>query len=125
MERVIDKRLSTSIIILTSLWMMVSCVYNLSDRLPFSEAFWWALEKVNDRIYMIGLLSIASLAFTDIRIKLFSIAAIIYVVFRCYLELIYISNPYENTDVMFSIAGLYCICVFIIMLIFTYVRSSR
>ena len=125
MERVIDKRLSTSIIICTSVWMMISVVYNLSDKLPFSDTFWWIVEKINDRVFMIALLSITALAFTDIRIRLFAMASIIYVVFRCYLELIYIINPYENTDVMFSVAGIYCICVFIIMLVFVYVRSRR
>lgn len=125
MERVIDKRLSTSIIIFTSLWMMISVVYNLSDKLPFSATFWWIAEKMNDRLYMIALLSITSLAFTDIRIRLFAIASIIYTVFRCYLELIYIINPYEDASALFAVAGIYCICVFIVMLIFVYVRSSR
>lgn len=125
MERVIDKRLSTSIIVFTSVWMMVSVVYNLSDKLPFSDTFWWIVEKINDRVFMIALLSIASLAFTDIRVRLFAIASIIYVIFRCYLELIYIINPYENIDVMFSIAGMYCICVFMIMIICVYVSSLR
>lgn len=105
--------------------MMVSIVYNLSDKLPFSDTFWWIVEKINDRVFMIALLSIASLAFTDIRVRLFAIASIIYVIFRCYLELIYIINPYENIDVMFSIAGIYCICVFMIMIICVYVRSRR
>lgn len=124
----IDKRASMAVFIATSLWLLGSITYSMSDKLGFggSESFWWVFDKVNDRLFSVALLSIASFCFTYILTRLFCYAAILYVIIRCIIEVVYIYHPFDNYDVYWALTGIYCI--FILMsysIMAIYDRSSR
>ena len=126
MEVAIDNRIKLGVLIGTALWMMGAVIYGLGDFLPFgSELDWWAFDKINDRIYIIVLLSVASFAFTNTLTRLYCYAAMLYVIIRAYLEVIYIYEPFKDMDVYWCISGFYCIFVLLSYIAVKYVRGRR
>lgn len=126
MEIAIDNRIKLGVLIGTALWMMGAVVYGLGDFLPFgSELDWWAFDKINDRLYTLVLMSVASFAFTDTLTRMYCYAAILYVTVRAYLEIVYIYEPFKDMDVYWAISGLYCVFILISYIAVKYVSSRR
>lgn len=113
MELAIDKRTSTAIFLVIALYICCSHVYSMGEYIGMggSVEFWKAFDKCNDRIFAIGLLSIASFCFIDLRTRLLCYASIFYVAVRCLLEVIYIYDQFGDYDVYWTLSGLYCVFV--------------
>ena len=113
MELAIDKRTSTAIFVVIALYICCSHVYSMGEYMGMggSDEFWKAFDKCNDRIFAIGLLSIASFCFTDLRTRLLCYASMFYVAIRCLLEVIYIYDKFGDYDVYWTLSGLYCVFV--------------
>ena len=72
MERSIDNRLITCLYVAGVLWMAIAVVYGIYGGDTTNDAMyrlWWAIDKLNDRIFEINLLLIASFCFTNIFIE--------------------------------------------------------
>jgi len=113
MELAIDKRTSTAIFIVIALYICSSHIYSMGEYMGMggSDEFWKAFDKCNDRILAIGLLSIASFCFVDLRTRLLCYASMFYVAVRCLLEVIYIYDNFGDYDVYWTLSGLYCVFV--------------
>ena len=124
MRIAIDNRIKSAVLISTALWMMGAVVYGLANRISFgSELDWWAFDKLNDRLFNITLLSVASFAFQDIYTRIFCYASMLYVICRAYLEVVYIYYPFKEIDSYWAISAFYCIFVLLSYIVVKYVCS--
>ena len=128
MERSIDNRLITCLYLAGMLWMAIAVVYGLYGGDTTNDAMyrlWWAIDKLNDRIFEINLLLIASFCFTNIFIKTFSFATIFYVALRFLLEVNYIVNEQNDSDALWFISALYAGIVLLSTSIIIYVSKAK
>lgn len=126
MEQIIDKRIAPAILLIVGMWVCGAVIYSLGDCISFgSDRFWWAFDKLNDRMLIIGLLSIVSFRFNILAVRLFCYASIVYTVFRAYLELFYIFEGADTKGALWAISGVYALFIILSLIILLYVGSRR
>lgn len=122
----IDKRLRSALFISTALWMVGAILFGLGDRITIGTVNDWnAFDKINDRVFNVALLSIASFAFNELRTRLLCYATMTYVIIRGYLEIVYIYNPFSDNEVYWVISAYWCVFVLMSYIIWSYVGSKK
>lgn len=122
----IDKRLQSALFISTALWMVGAILFGLGDSITIGTVNDWnAFDKINDRVFNVALLSIASFAFNELRTRLLCYATMTYVIIRGYLEIVYIYNPFSDNEVYWVISAYWCVFVLMSYIIWSYVGSKK
>lgn len=122
MEKLMSNRLIIYSIVSFALFALCTILYvEFGDE----SNFWWIFDKLNDRILTINLLLITSFIFREVTYRLFSYAAIGYVLLYGVYECSYILYNNVTVDYFVGISALYLSIVTIILLIVAYVSKGN
>ena len=118
------KKQANAVLIVTAIWMLLGVTYSIGGS--SDSTFWWALDKINDRLFEAGILFVCSLCFVDAFVKYLCYASIFYVVLRCYAEVLYIisDDVSKFNELMFFYSGLYAGLLLVIFGIFLNVKRK-
>lgn len=125
MERAIDNRLVTYAYATGAVWMMIAVIYSLHAIDFMTNDAQWAMDKINDRVFEINLLIICSFCFLSLRIKYFCYATCLYVFYRGVLEVAFILDQGDYSEVLWFCSGLYAAMVLFIFLILHKFKHGR
>lgn len=118
------KKQANAVLIVTAIWMLLGVIYSIGGE---DDSFgWWALDKINDRLFEAGILFVCSLCFVDAFVKYLCYASIMYVAIRGYAEVLYIFSDEVSkfNEVMFLFSGIYAGLVLLIFGIYFNVKRK-
>ena len=112
------KKQANAVLIVTAIWMLLGVIYSIGGS--SDSTFWWALDKINDRLFEAGILFVCSLCFIELFVKYLCYASIAYVIIRGYAEILYIfsDDVSKFNEVLFLFSGIYAGLVLLIFGIF-------
>lgn len=108
----LSQRVKYQFVIFSSIWMLGAVIYSMQG--DGDSHLWWTFDKLNDRIFEIGLIYMFASIFNGFgKIQLYAYATIFYVFLRAVFECVYIYYDHKGyvsdsfPDVLLIVNGIW------------------